>query len=715
MKIGKFIFKNFTYSPQPHNSQDDDVLNLCCTNFSLNRDPYSTIARSYQYYKQLQEFIRERCGELSFKHDSIQLRYNKNKTNNVEITNFERELRKKLFQSNDYELEHNSIEMNFKELSVSHLVGLFLKERFIYIKQCFKDEKIQCEIEMHQKCKNKIIFRSTKDDDILKAKEFIDNIKEYRYVLNPDQLELIKTLYYPFIRKLKGELESEGKENCVIFSDKLFDDRKKVFCCGEKSLVDKISVEIETFFHENTSLENYYENYGIDNIKYLQTVKLTAIKQYCANLDPKTEISFDMNQNRIKIRATPSNQMSLQVLLLDMVNSKLPTQVHDFDDETMFDFLISDDAKENLSQIEKDVGCLIEQKIEFNNLECNDFKKTPVNDDSLTFRKNLFGVHVNIENEDIADFRKAKAVVVASTSNLSHFNESARKVLDKVGPQLNEYIQTALSELDYQFNQFFEGQVHLTKLDLNSNFSHIIHAVVPNNIHDENEIHFYKSCIKSILEICDDNQDIESIAIPLFYKGSFYPDNIIDRTIDALLKSIQEFLSKTSKSLTKLKNIFITDNQYFKKIVDKLKSIHRGPPIYLEIGSIADINQPVDAIVSTINMHLNMSSGTISKEILRKGGDKIQEQLKNNYPNGLNHTSNIAISTAGDLKNVKKIFHVVFEKFSDAKETASRFKENIKKILDEADANKCQSIAIPVIGMPTLRLIKNSINVILKF
>ena len=62
-----------------------------------------------------------------------------------------------------------------------------------------------------------------------------------------------------------------------------------------------------------------------------------------------------------------------------------------------------------------------------------------------------------------------------------------------------------------------------------------------------------------------------------------------------------------------------------------------------------------------------MHDGFISRTILQQAGQIIQKECYINYPNGIqiqNFNSGIAITSSGDLKNFKNIFHLTIPPFS---------------------------------------------------
>ena len=62
-----------------------------------------------------------------------------------------------------------------------------------------------------------------------------------------------------------------------------------------------------------------------------------------------------------------------------------------------------------------------------------------------------------------------------------------------------------------------------------------------------------------------------------------------------------------------------------------------------------------------------MNDGLISRTILQQAGQIIQRECYLNYPDGIqiqNFSCGIAVTSAGNLKNVKNIFHLTMPPFS---------------------------------------------------
>lgn len=64
-----------------------------------------------------------------------------------------------------------------------------------------------------------------------------------------------------------------------------------------------------------------------------------------------------------------------------------------------------------------------------------------------------------------------------------------------------------------------------------------------------------------------------------------------------------------------------------------------------------------DVIVNSTNKDLEMSKGTMSKQLLKVAGQGIQNECEKKYPRGIPH-GEMAVTSPGRLSSCKQIFHV---------------------------------------------------------
>ena len=105
---------------------------------------------------------------------------------------------------------------------------------------------------------------------------------------------------------------------------------------------------------------------------------------------------------------------------------------------------------------------------------------------------------------------------------------------------------------------------------------------------------------------------------------------------------------------------------------------------------------------STSNLNLN---GPLSKAILEGAGEFLLTELKVNYPNGIS-AKKVAVTTAGNIQNVKAIFHITLQPFyaypnykiSKHIEKTNPIGSVVNECLKKLIKRGYESITIPAIG-----------------
>ena len=77
----------------------------------------------------------------------------------------------------------------------------------------------------------------------------------------------------------------------------------------------------------------------------------------------------------------------------------------------------------------------------------------------------------------------------------------------------------------------------------------------------------------------------------------------------------------------------------------------------------------VDVIVNNTSKKLNLLYGAVSASILKAGGASVQQELKQNYPNGLKDDE-IGVSSGGNM-NCRYILHGCLVAWDGGKEAQS--------------------------------------------
>ena len=204
-----------------------------------------------------------------------------------------------------------------------------------------------------------------------------------------------------------------------------------------------------------------------------------------------------------------------------------------------------------------------------------------------------------------------------------------------------------------------------------------------------------------------------------------------NKLIDSHLNTLVDHFAHTPSSI---KELLLFNDKQNTLIFNKLISLSRTPnssisldtkpitPIQLQVdepmrlksnievvySSIIDDSLHCDVIVNSTNSNLNLSNGLVSASILKAAGDSIQTELKTSYPKGLTETANLAVSSAGNLKNKKHIFHCFLPGWS-AQNVKIQIKDIIFTLLNETVKLNLKSIAFPAFGSGNLGYPKSEV------
>ncbi|KAG7331495.1 hypothetical protein KOW79_005464 [Hemibagrus wyckioides] len=119
-------------------------------------------------------------------------------------------------------------------------------------------------------------------------------------------------------------------------------------------------------------------------------------------------------------------------------------------------------------------------------------------------------------------------------------------------------------------------------------------------------------------------------------------------------------------------------------------------------------NETSDVIVDTIGQDLNLSSGQVSCALLKKAGQKMQEEIKQ-FKHGLASEGDI-IATSGFYLSCKEVYHIVC---STTKWVKQILQSGIKKCLWKASSDGYTSISFPALGTGNLGLRKDEVSQIM--
>ncbi|XP_052247021.1 protein mono-ADP-ribosyltransferase PARP14-like isoform X2 [Dreissena polymorpha] len=168
----------------------------------------------------------------------------------------------------------------------------------------------------------------------------------------------------------------------------------------------------------------------------------------------------------------------------------------------------------------------------------------------------------------------------------------------------------------------------------------------------------------------------------------------------------QKFAMQSSEGHKAIENIeqeekciIIVEGQNFqneRKSTEKI-AVQLAGGIKLNVlmrGSI--FQKQADVIVNSTNRDLDMSKGTMSKQLLKEAGQGIQIECQQKYPKGIRH-GEIAVTSPGRLTSYKQIFHVALPRCHGDQDVKG-LRKYVRTCMHEADKNGAQTICFPALG-----------------
>ena len=288
-------------------------------------------------------------------------------------------------------------------------------------------------------------------------------------------------------------------------------------------------------------------------------------------------------------------------------------------------------------------------------------------------------------------------------------------------------------------NTIIDGQVYTTSSGNLKNFKGIIFAIVsmvsdsPSMEHIDQVLN---SCIFNVLSECDSrqNEGYNRVAFSIFDSFNSIQQN--DYLANLVLNSLINYFSHASSSVQSIVLVEspeqsiqpyiqgLTEKSHMPNSPIRLKPANVDQALVIRkedndiisiiYGSICDEKIIADVLVNSVNSNLDLKNGLLSKTLLKLGGQVIQDELNQNYPNGIkfNETNTeIAVSGVGNLKNKNKIFHINLCPWdlNDNQKSSDRVKNIIKAVLNEATRRGFERICFPALGTGNLKYPKDEI------
>ncbi|VDI82837.1 Ca-activated chloride channel homolog [Mytilus galloprovincialis] len=345
----------------------------------------------------------------------------------------------------------------------------------------------------------------------------------------------------------------------------------------------------------------------------------------------------------------------------------------------------------------------------------------------------------------VGDITELDVDVIVNSANkeLQHVGGLAKVIVDKGGKSIQKECDNYVGSKN-RARKMYEGEIFCSSPG-QLNCKMIVHAVGPvwqNGCKQEDE--YLSECIQTSLEKTEDEK-YKSIAIPALCTGILgYPPN---KATKVIVEAIRDYVRENGAS-SPIRQIYLCDvkedivdhfvsalERYFdksniKKQRGKSDHVSSSPvrsrhvsdyygsclspkrpscldshiTVTLVKGQIA--SQKVDVIVNTTSTSLQLNQGAMSQSLLKMGGQGIQGECSQKYPNGI-QPGEMAETTGGKLE-CKMIYHGALPGYNGS--TAMKIMETfIKNCLEIANDNGFVSVAFPALGTGNLGYPKNQV------
>ncbi|XP_055874107.1 protein mono-ADP-ribosyltransferase PARP14-like [Biomphalaria glabrata] len=279
---------------------------------------------------------------------------------------------------------------------------------------------------------------------------------------------------------------------------------------------------------------------------------------------------------------------------------------------------------------------------------------------------------------------------------------------------------------DLNFSKSYNNLIFKTTSGNLSDVKSILHVKCPvYNESDTAKFRELRESVRSCLEFADNN-GCNSIGFPAVGcdKTLKFPPLA---ACNYLMRAIVDF---AESKRTSLRHIYLCDNkeEVVNELIDRFEAVSTNHKIETftvknkkevshfgasnqtsktqtdSIKHFQDISvnvmqgeinkQRTDVIVITVDKSLDLTKGKISHTILKEAGDEIQDELKQNYNDGLK--ANQFAKTSGGNLPCQHIFFACLSRYRQDSE--SYLEKLVGKMLQEADNLKAKSISIPALG-----------------
>uniref|UniRef100_A0A8C9C138 Poly [ADP-ribose] polymerase n=1 Tax=Phocoena sinus TaxID=42100 RepID=A0A8C9C138_PHOSS len=343
------------------------------------------------------------------------------------------------------------------------------------------------------------------------------------------------------------------------------------------------------------------------------------------------------------------------------------------------------------------------------------------------------GVSLMVQQGDLTQF-PVEVVVNAANEELKLKGGLAAALLKAAGPELQEDCDRIMKTRKNRILPAFAVISKAGKLP----YHHVIHAVGPQWKSDDalKCVWQLKTAVKGSLHLAVKHK-YRSIAIPAISSRAFgfplpqcvqtiilaikewfqfnqdrcslkevYLVDIAEKTVEAFAESAKIIFKDTLPDMASLPSLPAAAAQLEKRSWKRASLLSpEGLRILLVKGDVQSAT--TDVVVNSISSDLELNRGPLSKALLEKAGQKLQEELKT-AGQGVAVEVGTVIQTSGCNLHCHRVLHVVAPDWTNDSTSSRKIMENIiRECLEITESLSLNSIAFPAIGTGNLGFPKN--------
>ncbi|XP_071133739.1 protein mono-ADP-ribosyltransferase PARP14-like [Mytilus edulis] len=588
-----------------------------------------------------------------------------------------------------------------------------------FIKEQFKKKK---KIGVWEISEGSLTMYAMSDKDAHECiKIYKNSVVESSVSIEDAQSSLMKTdKWRELVDKIKGKCPNQIVQ---ILHDS---DGKIVILCTLEGKIGMIREDIEDFLRDNT-VENVSLELSPGEIKVINLhfkSKFEAIEKEFQ----KDKVQISLGAKSVVIMGNSKGIKGAKIKVENIIK-EISTEEHTVSKPGVFKFMKTDQGRRTVSTTEKEVGVIIQTLIDGEDDVTKDEDTTTlrqpfINPTGITqiAQSNVAGRLVVAVLGDITQL-EVDVIVNAANEDLDHRGGLAKVIVNKGGKD----IQRECTKHVKQKGKLSEGEVYCSKAG-KLKCKMIAHAFGPvwKNGRSNEEDHLRDCVMESMGET--DNRSMSSIAIPAISTGIFgYPT---DKATKVIVEAVQDYFKQNSNS--KIKKVYLCDinegtiklfvdgmKKYFgtaKILADPEETVNPwknyvqpsergrdGRKGTVQFGSVSVrvvkgqlAQQKVDVIVNSTSRDLNLGGGMLSKSVLKAGGQGLQNECTQNYPNGIKE-GEVAITTGGKL-SCKNVLHGCLPSWHHDQSSIKILETFITECLNVSTKKQHKSIAFPSLG-----------------